>query len=77
MALAALDRHEEAVVAAELSDRIRHEHSFAVAADFKKTRDAALTGAREALGEAGCHRCRAWVAASDVDAGIASIAALA
>jgi predicted ATPase len=77
MALAALGRHEEAVVAAELSDRIRREHAFAVAADFKKTRDAALAGAREALGEAVCHRCQAWVAASDVDAGIASIAALA
>ncbi len=77
MALAALDRSEEAMMAAALADRLRHEHSFTVAADFLATRNAALTTAREALGAAGCEQCEAWAAASSLAMGIASIAALA
>ena len=77
MALAALERHGEALMAAGLSDRLRQEHSFAVPADFQSSRDAALAKAKETLGPAGQERSRAWAMASGIDAGIASIAALA
>jgi hypothetical protein len=77
MALAALGRHEEAMMAAALSDRLRDEFSFSVPAGFQRTRDAALSEAGKALGATGQDRCRAWALASDLDAGISSIAALA
>ena len=76
-ALAALGRHEEALMAAAISDRLRHEHSLAVPADHIATRDAALAEARAAMGALGQEQCRSWAAANRLDTGIASIAALA
>ena len=77
MALAALGRHEEALMAASLSDLMCSELSFTLGREFTGTRDKTLAEARDALGPAGLQRCVGWARESGLDRGIESIIELA
>lgn len=76
MALAALDRHEEAATVAAVSDRVRREFSCATAPEWLAGRQNALEPSLEAIGPKAERRCGERVESMGLERAIAWVAAL-
>lgn len=77
LALTLLGRHEEALTAAAVGDRIRHEFSIVASREWQQAREDALSPAVEAVAPAAAEASRARARSMDVPRAVAWLEALA